>query len=126
MRKSILLLAFTCTLSVSACTSGNRNENNSEPQPVPVSKALFHNPDSLSYYAALAYKYEDPKGLFVTGVAARLALQPGWPDSLTTVSKDEGDIMLLRSAELGYPDAIQAIRCLDYHGCWGHSVPETK
>jgi hypothetical protein len=31
--------------------------------------------------------------------------------------------MLLRSAELGYPDAIQAIRCLSSHGMWSHSIP---
>ena len=123
----IFFLAFTCTLSLSACTSGKSSENSASAdvaQPVPVSKALFHNPDSILYYAEKAYLHEDPKGLYVMGAAARLAQQPGWPDSVTTVSVDEGDIMLLRAAELGYPDAIQLIRCLDAHGCWNHSIPE--
>ena len=124
MKAPFFLMIITCTLA--ACTCGNKQQTSTsdEPQPVPVSRALFHNPDSLSFYAALAYKDEDPKGLYVTGAAARLAQQPGWPDSLTTVSVDEGDIMLLRAAELGYPDALQLIRCLDYHGCWNHSIPE--
>ena len=123
MRASLFLIVITCTLA--ACTCGNKKvDTSAEPQPVPVSRALFHNHDSLSYYAAVAYKDDDPKGLYVTGAAARLAQQPGWPDSLHTVSVDEGDIMLLHAAELGYPDAIQLIRCLDYHGCWNHSIPE--
>ena len=89
---------------MSACTSGTSSKNSTSSdvaQPVPVSKALFHNPDSIAFYAEKAYRYEDPKGLYV-------------------------DIMLLRSAELGYPDAIKAIKCLAEHGCWNHSIPENK
>ena len=131
-KKSIFLLfilAFTCTLPMSACTSGTSSKNSTSSdvaQPVPVSKALFHNPDSIAYYAELAYRYEDPKGLYVMGVAARLRAAGTLPDSITTVPMDEADIMLLRSAELGYPDAIKAIKCLAEHGCWNHSIPENK
>lgn len=96
-------------------------------EPVLISKKLFYNPDSLSYYAALAYKDDDPKGLFVTGATYYLRQEdpeflPGYP----TPDKEEADIMLLHSADLGYPDAIQFIHCMAEHGCWNHSMPEDK
>ena len=71
---------------------------------------------------------EDPRALFVTGAAAYLKWQDpaSFPASCTTVSRDEADIMLLRAAELGNPDALNLIRCLDAHGQWHHSIPETK
>ena len=120
-----LVLALTCTLPLTACTSGKSSKNStSDASPVPVSKALFHNPDSIAYYAEKAYLHEDPKGLYVMGVAARLRAAGTLPDSITTVPMDEADIMLLRSAELGYPDAIKAIKCLAAKGCWNHSIPE--
>jgi len=121
-------LLITCTLLVSACTSDKASKaTTSEVEPVDVSKALFHNPDSLSYYAALAYKDDDPKGLFVTGAAAYLRAQdPNFPDSCTTVSLDEADIMLLHASELGNADAIKLIRCLNAHGQWHHSIPEKQ
>ena len=115
-----ILLAITCTLAFSACTS--------KEQPVAVSSAVFYNHDSLSYYAALAYKDEDPRGLFITGAAAYLKWQGDLPDSLglTTVSRDEADIMLLRAAELGDEDAKDLILCLHKNGFWHHSLPENK
>ena len=118
--KHKIFLAVTCTLFLS-CTSKKPQE---EDLAVPVSKSLFHNYDSIMYYAERAYKHEDPKGLFVMGVAARLRADGSLPDTIPTVPISEADIMLLRSAELGYPDAIKAIRCLDAHGCWHHSLPE--
>ena len=113
-----LFLAITCTLLMSACTS--------KEQPVEVNSSVFYNHDSLNYYAALAYKDEDPRGLFITGAAAYLKWQGDLPDSLglTTVSRDEADIMLLRAAELGDPDAIKLILCLHKNGAWHHSLPE--
>ena len=126
--KKIYFLLFTCTLFLSACTSNKDSKaTTSEVEPVDVSKALFHNPDSLNFYAAIAYKDDDPKGLFVTGAAAYLRAQdPNFPDSCTTVSLDEADIMLLHAAELGHADALKLIRCLDAHGQWKHSIPEPK
>lgn len=69
---------------------------------------------------------EDPRGLFVTGAAAYLKWQGELPDSLglTTVSRDEADIMLLRAAELGSEDAKTLIHCLHENGAWHHSLPE--
>ena len=122
----LILLLFTCTL-LSACTCCSKKANTEdEAQPVSVRKSLFHNRDSILYYADLAYNHEDPKGLFVMAVAAYLREDGTLPDSITTVSLDEAEIMLLRSAELGYPDAIQAIRCLSAHGMWDHSIPNEK
>ena len=113
-----LFLAITCTLVLGACTS--------KEQPVAVSSAVFFDHDSLSYYAALAYEEEDPRGLFITGAAAYLKWQGDLPDSLglTTVSRDEADIMLLRAAELGSQDAKNLIHCLHKNGVWHHSLPE--
>ena len=115
-----ILLAITCTLLLGACTS--------KEQPVEVSSAVFYNHDSLSYYAALAYKDDDPRGLFITGAAAYLKWQGDLPDSLglTTVPLDEADIMLLHAADLGNEDAKNLILCLHKNGCWHHSLPDTK
>ena len=124
----ISFLVGICTLSMGACAP-KTSENSTpadEAQPVPVSEALFHNRDSINYYAKQAYLHEDPKGLFVMGVAARLREEGTLPDYITTVPLDEADIMLLRSAELGYPDAIKTIKCLAAHGRWNHSIPEEK
>ena len=93
--------------------------------PVEVSSSVFCDPDSLLYYAERAYLDEDPRGLFVTGAAAYLKWQDpeSFPASCTTVSRDEADIMLLRAAELGNPDARQLILCLHKNGAWHHSLP---
>jgi len=95
--------------------------------PVEVRASLFYHPDSLLEYARRAYLEDDPQGLFVTGAAAYLREQdPHFPDICHTVSLDEADIMLIRAAQLGHPDAIQFIRCLDANGCWSHDIPETS
>ena len=123
----IISLLFACTLFLVACTCGNSAKTATEnPDAVPVSKALYHNPDSLLFYAELAYLHDDPKGLYVTAVAAFLRAQdPNFPDSCTTVPLDEARIMLQHSADLGYPDAVKSLRCLQKHGQWGSS-DETK
>ena len=119
-------MVVTCALFLVACTrSNNKVSTEDAPRPVNISLSLFHNPDSLAYYAQKAYLEEDPKGLYVTGVASYLALFDEWPDSLTTVSyEDEGWLMIWRSAQLGYPDALQLIHCMDASGIWQHSIPE--
>ena len=118
-----IILAVTCTLILGACTS---KEKQATSTPVDVPASIFHNPDSLCYYAALAYKDEDPRGLFVTGAAAYLKWQDpeSFPENCTTVSRDEADIMLLRAAELGNEDAKNLIHCLHENGAWHHSLPE--
>ena len=91
--KHILILLFTCTLA--ACTCGNKNKVSTEdaPSPVEISKSLFYNGDSLRYYAALAYKDDDSKGLYVTAAASILSGQdPDFPDSIYTVPIDEAEI----------------------------------
>ena len=118
-------LASTCMLLV-ACTCGQNNQTpTGDPDAVPVSKSLYHNPDSLLRYAELAYMHDDPKGLYVTAVAAFLRAQdPNFPDSCTTVPLDEARIILQHAADLGYPDAIKSLRCLQKHGQWGSSDSE--
>ena len=113
------ILMFTCAVIMTACKPS--------PKPVTVSKSLFHNPDSLLYWAERAYMHDDPQGLYITGAAAFLRIQDSdFPDSIYTVPVDEAEIMLLRSAELGYPDALTLIHCLDAEGCWHHLIPEHK
>lgn len=122
----IALLALIALLTIGlGYKAGVKNSVPDEPRPVEISLSFYHNPDSLAYYAALAYKDEDPKGLYVTGVASYLALFDEWPDSLTTVDyNDEGWLMIWRAAQLGYPDALQLIHCMSASGIWFHSIPE--
>lgn len=127
LKKTHFLLLFTCTLLV-ACTCGKKEQASKveEPRPVYISKALFHNADSLLYYAERAYLHDDPRGLYVTAMASFLSVQHSdvFPDTLVTVPIDEAEIMMLHAAELGEPEALQFIQCLDYHGHWHHSLPE--
>ena len=88
---------------------------------------IFQNRDSLLYYAALAYKDEDPDALGITGTAAFIYDgDEAAHDTLPIVSTDEGAIMLLRAAELGNARSAWIITCLNYHGAWHHSLPENK
>lgn len=97
------------------------------PEPVSIRKSLFFNPDSIAYYTSIAAREDDPRALFIAGMAAHLyAADPDYPADIPTVSLDEADHYLLRAAELGYSDAIQYIRCCHYHGCWPHFVPQSK
>jgi len=116
MKKTLFILLSVGAM-MCACTK--------KTPPVEVRKSLFHNPDSLLFYAERAYLHDDPKGLYITAVASLMkAQQPDFPDSLTVVPVDEAEIMLLRSAQLGYPEAEQLIHCLADHGQWHHSMPE--
>ena len=121
----IFSLLFTCTLAACTCDNNNKVSTEDAPRPVEISKSLFYNGDSLRHYAALAYKDDDPKGLYVTAAASILSGQdPAFPDSIYTVPIDEAEIMLLRSAELGYEDALTLIHCMAAQGCWHRSIPE--
>lgn len=94
------------------------------PEPVEIRKSLFFNPDSIAYYSAIAAREDNPRALFIVGMAAHLrAADPDYPASISTVSLDEADHYLLRAAELGSEDAIQYIRCRSAHGQWSHFVP---
>ena len=111
------------------------------PEPVEIRKSLFFNPDSIVYYSSIAAREDDPRALFIAGMAAHLyAADPDFRafiDSISSIpsspiyggieggfSLDEADHYLLRAAELGNPDAIKYIRCCDYHGTWHHFVPQ--
>ena len=121
---AISFLALVALISVGFGYKSGKN--GTKPHPVHVSKSLFHNPDSLLYYAALAYKDDDPQGLYVTGAAAFLrANDPAFPDSCTTVPLDEARIMLTRAADLGHEDAQTLILCLQSEGVWEDRVPQT-
>ena len=94
------------------------------PEPVEIRKSLFFNPDSIAYYSAIAAREDNPRALFIVGMAAHLrAADPDYPSDVVTVSLDEADHYLLRAAELGNPDAIKYIKCCEYHGTWSHFVP---
>ena len=116
----------------------------SAPEPVSIRKSLFFNPDSIAYYTSIAAREDDPRALFIAGMAAHLyAADPDFRafiDSISSIqssplyggteggleggfSLDEADHYLLRAAELGSEDAIKYIRCCDYHGTWSHFVP---
>ena len=95
------------------------------PEPVELSKSLFFNPDSIAYYSAIAAREDNPRALFIVGMAAHLrAADPDYPADVVTVPLDEADHYLLRASELGSEDAIKYIRCRDYHGTWHHFVPQ--
>lgn len=113
---ALLLIACICGYHKGAVAS--------EPTPLTFSRALYFNGDSLRYYAQKAYLEEDPHALFVTGAAAYMSRYADLPDTLPTVSLDEGAIMLLRAAELGERDAVTLIHCLDAENAWGYSIPE--
>ncbi len=109
------------------------------PEPVSIRKSLFFNPDSIAHYTSIAAREDDPRALFIAGMAAHLyAADPDFRafiDSLSPLegelegvlpSLDEADHYLLRAAELGNPDAIKYIKCCDYHGTWHHFVPSVN
>ena len=121
------LLLFTCTLLISCTSCSKKSSTESAPRPVEIRKSLIYNGDSLAYYAERAYLHDDPDALFITGLASFISVQdPDFPDSIYTVPIDEAEIMLLHAADLGQPDALQFIQCLDKQGHWHHSIPEIK
>lgn len=128
---SIVLVAILCVCAfISGWHAGKSFSplcDTDAPEPVEISKLLFFNPDSVAYYSAIAAREDDPRALFVAGMAAHLrAADPDYPSCIETVPLDEADYYLLRAAELGSEDAIQYIRCCEYHGTWKHFVPSSN
>lgn len=125
---SILLCALALLCAGAVVYAGYKTGvKNSTPEDnvVEVPASVVYNADSLSVYARRAYLVEDDTvALFITASAYYLRCQGDLPDTLTTVSRDDAEIMLLRSAQLGYQPAIQAVHCLRDNGCWTHSIPE--
>ena len=143
----LFILLFTCTLFSLACTSCNKKPVNTPPftgeelcssglpvavrrtltgvgsqdqSPVDVPSSIFWNRDSLNYYAAVAYKDDDPKGQFVTGAAYYLQREGDMPADFYTVSREEADSFLMLSAGQDYQPAKDLIRCLQQHNQWNH------
>ena len=86
--------------------------------PVDVRASLFHNRDSVNYYAERAYKLDDPQGQFVVGACYYLRKQGDLPDDIYVVSHNEADSMLIFSAAQGYEPAINLIHCLHANNAW--------
>ena len=124
----IAVLVFFAGYSAGRTTGGAAGcASSDEPRPVELTRSLFYNPDSMAYYAAVAEVEDDPRALFIAGMAAHLALaDPDYPKDIPTVPFPDADYYLLLAAELGNADAITYIRCLDAHGCWHHFVPQEK
>ena len=80
--------------------------------------SLFHNRDSVNFYAERAYKLDDPMGQFVVGACYYLREQGDLPDDIYTVSHNEADSMLIFSASQGFEPAINLIHCLHENGEW--------
>ena len=124
-----LIFVIICAVCGVSCSKPKPAKASTEdaPRHVENRKSLFYNGDSLRYYAALAYKDDDPDALYITAAASILSGQdPNFPDSIYTVPIDEAEIMLLHAAELGQKDAITLIGCLNDAGYWHHSIPENK
>ena len=99
----------------------------SSPKPVVLDRAVFHNIDSINHYADLAFTTDDPRALFVTGIASHLRyVDPDFPKDAYTVSPDEGELLLIRAAEKGSEDAMTYIKCLSAHDNWSHPIPQVK
>ena len=80
--------------------------------------SLFHNRDSVNYYAERAYKLDDPQGQFVVGACYYLRKQGDLPDDIYVVSHNEADSMLIFSAAQGFEPAINLIHCLHANDSW--------
>ena len=99
----------------------------SSPKPVVLDRAVFHNIDSINRYADLAFTTDDPRALFITGIASHLRyVDPDFPKEAFTVSPDEGELLLIRAAEKGSEDAMTYIKCLAAHDNWSHPIPQVK
>lgn len=99
----------------------------SSPKPVVLDRAVFHNIDSINHYADLAFTTDDPRALFITGIASHLYyVDPEFPKEAFTVSPDEGELLLIRAAEKGSEDAMTYIKCLLAHDNWSHPIPQVK
>ena len=98
--------------------SQSSDEQSVTSTPVDVRASLFHNRDSVNYYAERAYKLDDPQGQFVVGACYYLRKQGDLPDDIYVVSHNEADSMLIFSAAQGFEPAINLIHCLHANGAW--------
>ena len=124
----ILLIALLIVLLVFSFLQGFRSVTKPAvtSTEVEVRASLFHNRDSVNYYAERAYLLDDPQGQFVVGACYYLRQQGDLPEEIYAVSHDEADDFLIRSALQGFQPALDLIRCLNDNGCWHHPLPETK
>lgn len=125
MKKVILQVLVGICAAITICVGYVKGVESLQPQPVMLDRDIFYNEDSLLYYMYISEVFDDPKALFVTGMASRLRfIDPEFPRDLPTVPPEpDGAFMLIRAAELGYEDAIKYIKCQEAHGCWEHVLP---
>ena len=123
-----LLLLFTYTLCLTACTCCHRSDDrlvyvDNIPR---LSADIFYSRDTLLWYAQRAYETEDPEALCITATSAYhlLYFDTAAADSLTPVSEEDASVMLLRACELNYEPAYIVLHYLDQLGLWSHTVPE--
>ena len=122
-----LLLLFTCTLLLPACTCCHRSDErlvyvDNIPR---LSADIFYSRDSLLFYAQRAYETEDPEALCITATSAYHLryFDTAAADSLSPVTEEDASVMLLRACELGYEPAYIVLHYLDQLGLWSHTVP---
>ena len=120
MKKTVYLLIIGAALCACHRAPKAAQKEVQDDAPVVVSSSIFWNRDSLNYYAAIAYKDDDPKGQFVTGAAYYLQREGDMPKEYYTVSREEADDFLMLSAGQGYQPAKDLIRCLQQHNQWNH------
>lgn len=119
---SLLLVCALCSACSSpAPKSQPAAQTETSATEVVLSTAMLYSRDSLLYYAERAYTLDDPKGQYVIAAASYLQQQGEVPPELYTISQDEADTMLMRSAAQGYQPAIESIRCLKECGMWRHN-----
>ena len=123
-----LLLLFTYTLCLTACTCCHRSDDrlvyvDNIPR---LSADIFYSRDSLLFYAQRAYETEDPEALCITATSAYhlLYFDTAAADSLTPISEEDASVMLLRACELNYEPAYIVLHYLDQLGLWSHTVPD--
>lgn len=91
---------------------------------------VFYSADSLYHYIGIAYlqEDEDPEAMCIAGTAAYnlQVFDKAAQDSLPFISLEDADIMLLRSAWLGYAPAFTVIYYLDDLGLWSRSLPTNE
>lgn len=107
------------------CSSVLENTSGA-PRPVELDRAVFYNHDSIYYYTLIATHMDDPRALFITGMATRLRFyDPDYPLSIPDIAIEEADYMLIRAAQLGCDPAMKYIHSLAENDQWLHFIPHT-
>ena len=89
---------------------------------------IFYSADSLNRYIEIAFHEDDPEALCIAGTSAyhlRYFDQAAL-DTLPAVPLEDADMMLLRSAWMGYKPAFTVINYLNTLGLWSHSIPTNE